>query len=78
MTEEVERIVAGLTKAQRSVVVKGGEICGMPFHSSLVRPLIRRGIFTRVDRQGFQARWNLTPTGTAVRAALIAQQEVSQ
>ena len=66
----VADVAAKLTEAQREVTAMRGEIMGMPFAALVIRPLIRRGIFSRHDRKGFQTRWHLTPLGLAVRQHL--------
>jgi hypothetical protein len=65
MTEEVERIVAGLTKAQRAWLINPGYV-----DPNTLRALRRKGVIATGHR-------GLTETGTAVRAHLIAQQEGS-
>lgn len=70
MMDDVAEIAGRLTVAQRTVIWLRGEVCGMPFIASIMRPLVRRGFFSRVDRKGFQARWSLTPLGARVRSYL--------
>jgi hypothetical protein len=61
---DVAKIAAGLSLRDRAIILREGICVGrMPFSASLMRPLERRGIFVRVERKGFQVRWQLTPLG---------------
>lgn len=56
-----------LSASDIELIVSRGEIFGMPYAASVMRHLVRRGYFMRVERKGFQTRWQLTEKGERVR-----------
>ncbi len=63
---EIARVAAGLTRAQREAVLSEGRVFGMPMAASVMRPLVRRRLFDRIEKKGFQAWWRITNLGLAV------------
>ena len=63
---EIARVAAGLTRAQRDLVLSKGQVFGMPMSALVMRPLVRRKLFDRVERKGFQVWWRITDLGHAV------------
>jgi len=64
---DVPQIAADLTHQSVRVLFGGGSFGRSPFGAGSMRPLVRRGLFRRVERKGFQTRWEITETGVAVR-----------
>lgn len=66
----VVQIAKSLKPTSARIIESNGEVCGMPYAAELMRPLVRRGLFERVERRGFLTRWELTPLGLRVREYL--------
>ena len=65
------QLAAGLSEDGKFAISFEGIAYGRaPFAASVMRPLERRGLFTRIAEKGFQVRWEITPLGLAVRAIL--------
>lgn len=72
-----EQIAAELTWKDAAVIVREGRAYGnCPFDARLLRPLIRKGLFTVNQMQGFRPNYELTNLGLAVRAILKEQADV--
>lgn len=63
-------IARGLTDTQAWAIQIGGSFGRMPLDAIVMRPLERRGLFSRIEQKGFQVRWELTAAGEAVRRVL--------
>jgi hypothetical protein len=65
---DVAGVAGKLTADDLYVLMRGGLAFGRtPFSASVMRPLERRGLFTREARPGFQVRWHVSQLGLAVR-----------
>lgn len=70
----VERIARGLRAGERHIIRRQGLAYGTaPFYANIMRPLERKGLFSRITQNGFQTRWELTALGSRVRAHLEDQ-----
>jgi hypothetical protein len=70
-----EQIAKGLSALGKRVVRFGGRIETMPFSASVMRPLVRIGLFSQHNQKGFRARYEFLPLGLAVRAILEKQDD---
>ncbi len=67
-------IAAQIRGVHRFAMVESGLVYGQwPYHASVMRPLVRRGLFERKTVKGFQTRWALTPLGISVRNIIQEQ-----
>jgi len=69
---DLETALRDLTYAQASLIARQGRFGRMPLSACQMRPLVRRGYFERVERKGFQTRWELTELGRAIRDHLVS------
>lgn len=71
MNDRAREVAAWVRKSgYQQQVIGQGVVCGMPYYASVMRPLVRRGLFDRIEQPGFQVRWQITQLGLAVRRIL--------